>query len=133
MKKSKVIKKEVIIKAAPHDVYEAFMDSKTHSKFTESKAKISREVGGDFSVFEGTINGKNLELVPDKKIVQTWRSEDENWSKGFYSTITIIFEAVEEGTLIKFTHVDVPESAYDSVKDGWTTYYWKPLKKLLEK
>ena len=133
MKKSSVIEQEVRIKSTPHEVYEAFMDSKKHSKFTEGKAKISREVGGKFSVFEGTINGKNVELIPDQKIVQTWRSEGENWPKGYYSTITLILEPTDEGTLIKFTHVDIPEGAVESVEEGWTTYYWNPLKELLEK
>ncbi len=132
MKMSNSIKQEVRIKCTPHEIYEAFMDSKIHSKFTEGKANISREVGGNFSVFEGAINGKNVELIQDKKIVQTWRSEGENWPKGYYSTITLILEPTEEGTLIKFTHVDIPEGAVESVEEGWTTYYWDPLKELLE-
>ena len=109
------------------------MDSKKHSKLTESKAKISREIGGSFSIFEGAINGKNEELIQDKKIVQTWRSDGENWQKGYYSTITLILEPVDQGTLIKFTHVDIPEASYESVKDGWDVYYWEPLKEMLEK
>ena len=132
MKKTKIIEQEIVIKTTPHEIYEAFMDSKIHSKFTEGKAKISREIGGSFSVFEGDINGKNVELIPDKKIVQTWRNEDENWPKGYYSTIVLILEPVDSGTLIKFTHVDIPEGAYESVKEGWDSYYWEPLKELLE-
>jgi len=133
MKMSNSIEQEVRIKCTPHEIYEAFMDSKIHSKFTEGKVNISREVGGNFSVFEGAINGKNVELIQDKKIVQTWRSEGENWPKGYYSTITLIFEPTDEGTLIRFTHIDIPEEAVESVKEGWTTYYWDPLKELLEK
>jgi len=132
MKKTKIIEQEILINTTPHEIYEAFMDSKIHSKFTESKAKISREIGGKVSVFEGSLNGKNVELNPDKKIVQTWRSEGENWPKGYYSTITLILEPVDTGTMIKFTQVDVPEGAYESVKEGWDTYYWEPLKELLE-
>ncbi len=132
MKKTKIIEQEILIKTTPHDIYEALMDSKIHSKFTESKAKISREIGGKVSAFEGGLNGKNIELVPDKKIVQTWRSEGENWPKGYFSIITLIFEPVDKGTLIKFTHIDVPEGAYESVKEGWDIYYWEPLKELLE-
>ena len=133
MKNSGIIEEEVRIKCTPHEIYEAFMDSKIHSKFTESKAKINRDIGGKFTVFEGDINGKNVELIQDKKIVQTWRSAGENWPKGYYSTITLIFEPIDEGTLIKFTHVDVPEESVESVKEGWNIYYWDPLKKLLEK
>lgn len=132
MKKTKIIEQEILINTTPHEIYEAFMDSKIHSKFTESKAKISREIGGKVSAFEGGLSGKNVELIPDKKIVQTWRSEGENWPKGYYSTITLILEPVDKGTMIKFTHVDVPEGAYESVKEGWDTYYWESLKELLE-
>ena len=133
MIKEKNLDQEIIIKTSPHELYEAFMDSKKHSKFTESKAKVSREVGGNFSIFEGDINGKNVELIQDKKIIQTWRSEGENWPKGYYSTITLIFEPVDDGTLIKFTHTDIPEGAYESVKEGWDNYYWEPLKEMFEK
>lgn len=60
MKISRVIEQEVIINTTLHEIYEAFMDSKIHSKFTESKAKITREIGGNFSVFEGDIKVKML-------------------------------------------------------------------------
>ena len=133
MKKTGVIEQEITIKCTPHEIYEAFMNSKIHSKFTEGKAKISRDIGGNFSVFEGSINGKNIELIQDQKIIQSWRGDGENWPKGYYSTITIILELIDEGTLIKFTHVDIPEGAIESVKEGWNTYYWEPLKELLEK
>ncbi len=133
MNKKKSIEQEIRIKSTPHEVYEMFMDSKKHSKLTEGNAKISREVGGSFSIFEGALSGKNVELIQDKKIVQTWRGDGENWPKGYYSTITLIFESNDKGTLIKFTHVDIPEASYESVKEGWDTYYWKPLKEMLEK
>ncbi len=126
----KTIEQEILIKSTPHELYEVFMDSKKHSKLTESKAKVSREVGGSFSVYEGALSGKNVELIQDKKIVQTWRGNGENWSKGYYSTITLILEPVESGTLIKFTHIDIPEGAYESVKEGWIAYYWDPLKEM---
>ena len=133
MIKKKSFEQEIIIKSQPHEIYEVLMDSKKHSKLTEGKAKISREIGGSFSVFEGSLSGKNVELIQDKKIVQTWRSNGENWPNGYYSTITLILEPIDQGTLIKFNHVDIPEASYESVKEGWDTYYWEPLKELLEK
>ncbi|MFX0106585.1 MAG: SRPBCC domain-containing protein [Candidatus Hodarchaeota archaeon] len=131
--KTETIEQSIKIKASPHEIYEAFMDSKKHSKFTESKAKISREIGGKFSIFEGDLEGKNLELIPDKKIVQSWRSNEEGWPKTHYSTITIELESVENGTLLIFKHTEVPLSSYKSVKEGWNEYYWEPLKNMFEK
>lgn len=130
---TKTIEQEIVIKATPHEVYEAFMDSKKHSKLTDGKAKVSREIGGKFSIFEGSINGTNVELEQDKKIVQKWRSEEEEWPAKHYSIVSLIFEPIKEGTLVKFTHAKIPSVVYDSVRDGWNTYYWEPLKALLEK
>ena len=131
--KKKNIEQDIIIKSPPNEIYEAFMDAKKHSKFTESKAKVSREIGGSFSIFEGSLSGKNVELIQNKKIVQTWRGDGDNWPKGYYSTITLVLEPVDDGTLIKFSQTDIPEGAYESVKEGWNTYYWEPLKEMLEK
>jgi len=133
MIKKKSFEQEIKIRGTPHEIYEVFMDAKKHSKLTEGKAKVSREIGGSFSIFEGALSGKNVELIQDKKIVQTWRGDGENWPKGYYSTITLIFKPDDKGTLIKFTHVDIPEASYESVKEGWETYYWEPLKEMLEK
>ncbi len=81
--KTSTIRQSVTFKASLHEVYEALMDSKKHSKFTGSNAKISRKIGGRFSVWDGDLEGTNLELAPDRKIVQSWRASD--WPEGHYS------------------------------------------------
>ena len=71
---SRPIHQTVTFKASPHDVYEALMDSKKHAAFTGGKASISRLVGGAIMAYDDYIAGKNVELVPDRKIVQDWRA-----------------------------------------------------------
>lgn len=131
MTQTKDIKQGLMIKASTHDIYEALMDSKKHSQFTGDTAKISREVGGTFSAFSDYATGKNLELIPDEKIVQTWRASD--WPKDVYSTLTILLKPVAEGTKLMFSQKGVPVDQVADVSDGWKTYYWEPLKKMLEK
>jgi activator of HSP90 ATPase len=128
---TKTIRQTVTLKASPHDVYEVLMDSKKHAKYTGGKASISREVGGKFSAFDGYAEGVNLELVPDKKIVQTWRAED--WPEGHYSKVTFSLGKVEGGTRLTFTQSGVPEEQYDDVSQGWQDYYWEPIKEMLGK
>jgi activator of HSP90 ATPase len=128
---TKTIRQSVTIKASPHDVYEALMDSKQHAEFTGGRAAISRKVGGKFTAFDGYARGVNLELVPDKKIVQTWRAED--WPEGHYSKATFTFTKVEGGTKLTFTQTGVPEDQYASISQGWRDYYWAPMKEMLEK
>jgi activator of HSP90 ATPase len=127
----KKIKQTVTFEASPHDIYEMLMDSKKHSSFTGSTAKISRDAGGKFSVWGGDISGENIELLKDKKIVQRWRSKD--WPNGHFSKAT--FELKEEGkkTKLTFTQTDVPDEKYESVKQGWIDFYWNNMKASLKK
>ena len=127
----KTIKQSIEIKVSPHDVYEALMDSEKHSKFTGDEAVISRKVGGKFTVFGGYAEGKNIELIQDKRIVQTWHAND--WPEDHYSKITITLTPSKTGTILNFTQTGVPEKFYDDISQGWDDFYWKPMKKMLER
>ncbi|HEY5270710.1 MAG TPA: SRPBCC family protein [Anaerolineales bacterium] len=128
---SKIIKQTVTFKATPHEVYDVLMDSKKHAAFTGGKARISRAVGGSMMAYDNYITGKNVELVPDKKIVQDWRAVD--WPEGYFSRVTFEFTAVSEGTRLDFTHADVPEGTEEEFTQGWIDNYWEPMKRTLEK
>lgn len=126
----KTIRQSVTLRAGPKAVYDAFMDSRQHSKFTGSKAVMSRKVGGKFTAYDGYASGKNLELVPGKKIVQTWRASD--WPKGMSSTLTIRLQKTKAVTRLTFTQTGVPDRQVGTIKRGWIEFYWKPLKEMLE-
>ena len=127
----KIIKQTIIFKASPHDVFEALMDSKKHSQFTGDKAVISRKVGGKFSAYGDYITGKNLEIVKDKKIVQSWHASD--WPEKHDSKVIFELEKYGDKTKLRFIHENVPEEQYDEVLKGWIEFYWEPMKELLEK
>lgn len=129
--KIKTIRQSVTIKATPHEVYEALMDSRKHSKFTGAKASISRKIGGKFKAYGDYISGVNLDLVPDKKFVQSWRGSD--WAKGHYSKVTFSLKKVKNGTRLTFRQSGLPEKYYKDINQGWRDHYWKPMKELLEK
>jgi len=129
--RTKTIRQSVTFKASPHDVYEAIMDSKRHSEFTGAKVSISRKIGGKFSVYGGDIEGVNLELVPDQKIVQSWRYGD--WPMGHYSKATFSLKKTPTGTRLTFTQTEVPGQFYNDISQGWRDYYWGPMKEMLEK
>jgi activator of HSP90 ATPase len=128
---SKTIRQTATFKASPHAVYEILMDPKKHAELTGGEAKISRKAGGKFTLYGGDIEGTNLELVPDQKIVQSWRYSD--WPEGHYSTATFSLEEVDQGTRLTFTQTDVPDDKYADIKQGWKDFYWTPMKGLLEK
>ncbi len=127
----RTIRQTVTIDAAPKEIYQALMDSRKHSAFTGEKASISRRVGGKFTAYGDYIEGKNLELVPNKKIVQAWRGSD--WPEGHYSRTTIALKAVKGATRLMFTQSGVPDEQYKSISQGWKDFYWKPLAKYFGK
>lgn len=128
---SKNINQTVTFKTTPHEVYEALMDSKKHTAFTGGKASISRTVGGSMTAYANYITGKNVELVPDKKIVQDWRAVD--WPEGYFSRVTFELTPVPEGTRLDFTHTGIPEGEEASFEQGWIDNSWEPMKAFLEK
>lgn len=120
---------EVEIKASPQRIYDALLDSKQFAAFTGASAEISREAGGAFSMFGGLIVGRNIELVPNQRIVQAWRPA--NWDPGVYSVVK--FELKEQGfqTKVVLDHTGFPEGSFRHLDSGWYLRYWEPLKKFL--
>ena len=127
----KTIRQTVNFIASRHEVYELLMDAKKHAELTGSDVKLSRKAGDKFSIYGGEIEGVNLELVPDAKIVQSWRYSD--WPKGHYSRAAFSLKDVEGGTRLTFIQEHVPDEHYEDIKQGWRDNYWNPMKKMLKK
>jgi activator of HSP90 ATPase len=126
---TKTIHQEVVFNASPLRIYEALTDSKQFGEVTEAPTEISSEAGGLFSCFGGMIFGRNIELVPGKRIVQAWRVA--NWEEGIYSIAKFELKEQDSKTLLIFDHIGFPESDVEHLATGWGTNYWNPLEKYL--
>ena len=125
------IQQSVEFAASPETLYELYMDSKQHAEATGAPAKVSRKVRGRFTAFRGQLEGKNLLLIPNKMIVQTWRST--GWKNSDPDSILVIrFSKTKAGTRVDLVHVNVPEHDHQGVTDGWRHYYWEPWQVYLE-
>lgn len=115
-------------KATPQHIYEALLDSRQFTTFSGGRtATIDPAVGGTFSLFAGHIIGRNLELVPNHRIVQAWRVVP--WPDGIYSIAR--FELTEHGTgsRIIFDHTGFPPELAEHLASGWKENYWTALRK----
>jgi uncharacterized protein YndB with AHSA1/START domain len=128
----KTLQRKISIRASPHEVYEALMDTKKFITFTGDHAHINRGIGGILTAFNGYVKGKNMELIPDEKIVQEWRADEEGWPKDHFSIITIVLIPAEEGTQLDFIQDKLPQQCAEVITKGWEDSYWEPLKKYLE-
>ena len=120
---------EADFKASPQRVYDVFLDSKQFAACTGMPADIDPKAGGAFSMFGGLIVGRNVELVPNERIVQAWRPT--HWDPGVYSIARFEFKPQDSGTLIVLDHTGFPEGEYDHLDWGWHNHYWDNLKKYL--
>ncbi len=93
-------------------------------------AKIDSTVGGTFSVFDGHIIGRFLELVPNQRIVQAWRVVD--WDAGEYSIARYELIAEGSGTKLVFDHIGFPEGLKEHLAKGWQEHYWDALTKYFQ-
>ncbi len=128
----KTLQQTITIQASPHEVYEALMDTKKFITFTGDHAHINRGVGGNFTAFNGYVKGKNMELIPDQKIVQEWKADEEGWPQNHFSIITITLTPAGEGTRLDFIQDKLPQQCAEAITKGWEEYYWQPLKQYLE-
>ncbi len=128
--KTKNIRQKILLKAQPYEIYSALMDSEKHSAFTGDVAVISKKEGGKFTAYGDYIEGINIKLIKNKKIIQKWRASD--WPEGHYSTITFELKEKNGNTKVIFTQTGIPENS-DVSEKAWTQYYWNPLKEFLKK
>lgn len=120
---------EISFSATPQRLYAALTDAKQFAAFTGMTAEIDPKEGGAFSMFNGMIVGRNIEMVPDHQIVQAWRPT--HWDAGVYSIVKFELKPQGAETVIVLDHTGFPEGEFDHLNPGWKWRYWDPLKKFL--
>jgi len=120
----------VDLPASPARLYRMYLDPKQHAAFTGAPVKIAAKAGAKFEAFGGALTGTVLQVVPNRLIVQSWRSTHFG-RRDLDSTLVLAFSPVKGGGRIEITHVNVAEIDFAGVSEGWSTYYWVPWRKYL--
>ncbi len=138
---AEAIHQEVSFSATPKRIYDALIQAEQFQKVallsaareqvdvTSKPAEISREPGGTFVIFGGYILGRQIELVPNRRIVQAWH--EKAWAPGVYSIARFELHEAGSGTQLIFDHTGFPAGAGDHLAIGWKINYWGPLAKAL--
>jgi len=127
--------------AAPTRVYAALLDPRQFDRIVEfsgvmqamhlksAGSRISPRAGGSFALFGGYITGRQLELLPNQRIVQAWRAAD--WPAGVYSVARFELHAHDAGCRMVFDQRGFPDEEAKSLAEGWQSHYWEPIRQLL--
>lgn len=123
----KDFKKYYIITAPPSDVYLALTNPATLQLWTGEPAEMNEEPGTEFSLWEGSIVGRNLEFEKGKKIVQEWYFDQEATS-----VVTIKLHEHKDGTSLELRHTNIPDDEYEDIVEGWNDSYMRSLMEFYE-
>jgi activator of HSP90 ATPase len=119
----KDFKKYYHLPATPEEVYIALTNPLTIELWTGEPATMSIEPGSEFSMWESSIVGKNLEFEENKKIVQQWYFDGQPEA----SIVTIKLHADKGATSVELRHTNIPDAEYDGFADGWDNSYFGSL------
>ncbi len=116
----KNFKKYYVIPAEPIEVYRALTLPATLQLWTGAVAEMSTAPGSEFSLWEGSIAGKNIAFEEGKKIVQQWYFDTQEEA----SIVTIKLHNHKAGTSAELLHTNIPDEAYDEMLQGWDENYF---------
>lgn len=115
-----------IFTTTPEEIYNAWLDSTKHSNMTGGQAECSITIGDQFTAWDGYISGKNIHLILNEEIIQTWRTSEFD-SKDEDSKLVIKLKEVKEGTELTLLHSNIPKGQ-TQYKEGWEEHYFTPMK-----
>lgn len=123
----KTIVQTVTFPATPAELFELYLDSRKHSESTGGQAEMGRAEGDPFTAWDGYIEGRNLRIVRDSLIVQSWRASEFRASDPD-SILVLRFEKAGKGAKVTMVHTNVPDARARELTTGWHDFYWKPWK-----
>jgi len=125
---STTVVREIAIAARPETVWELLVDPEQAVKWMGMTASFDLRPGGLYQVevIPGhTARGEFVEIDPPHRLVHTFGWEPESGSIVASGSTTIEYELVPDGdgTLLRFTHRDLPNvDAVASHAHGWDHY-----------
>jgi activator of HSP90 ATPase len=124
----KSFKKYYTLSAPPEEVYLALTNPLTIQLWTGEEAIMSTEPGTEFSLWNGSITGTNLEFELNKKIVQLWHFGEQAEP----SIVTIKLHPDSGGTSVELRHSNIPDGDYEDIVEGWNEAYFGALDEFYE-
>lgn len=120
-------KQYYIISAQPEEIYLALTNPATLQLWTGEPAEMSTKPGSEFSLWEESIVGKNIDFETNKKIIQEWYFGDQEPP----SIVTIKLHPHKQGTSVELLHTNIPDGDFNEIVDGWNNNYFASLKEFI--
>ena len=116
-------KKYYIVNAGPELVYKALTREATIELWSGLKATMQEIPDTEFSLFDQSIEGRNISFVENSTIVQEWYFGDLPEP----SIVTIKLHAHKKGTSVEVNHTNIPDADFENMEYGWDEIYMGSL------
>lgn len=123
------IEQSYIIPASPDEVWRALTEPELIAEWSGGDAEFEPTVGVVYSLWDGSIGGEILEVVPRKKLVQSWKPDDWTIEN---SVVTFTLSPVSEGTRVDLLHENVEDFDFEGTTEGWGLYYLGAIQRMFE-
>ena len=126
------IHQEVSFPSAPEAVFALLTDQVLFAAATGRPASMGTGEGASFTLFDGRIEGRHIELVPGRRVVQAWRGAD--WPPGVYSVVRFTLAPEGAGTRLILDQEGYPDGAsplypswHEHLATNWPVFYFQPF------
>lgn len=119
---------KLVIAADPEEVFAALTNPFQIEIWSGYPADMKAEAGYVFSLWEGDITGVNLEVVPNRRLVQEWFFGEQEEQ----SLVEIKLKKENGKTVLDLKHTHIPAEVYEEITGGWREYYLGSMKEMLE-
>lgn len=117
-KRMKTFKKTFIINTEITDVYSALTNPVTIELWSGHPAVMEPRPDSLFSLWDGDITGRIIEVEENRKIMQEWFFGDREEM----SVVTIYLMRDFGSTQVTVEHTNIPDDDYANISVGWCEY-----------
>jgi activator of HSP90 ATPase len=122
---------ETVFSTESEKIFELLTNGAKFGDVTGMSGKGGGTQGAFFSLFGDFVTGRQIELIPNERIVQAWRMMD--WEPGVYSLVQFSFIPEGDNTKLVIDHYGYPERHADHIATNWEPFYLTPFAKHFER
>lgn len=97
--------------------------------WSDADAEFEPRQGAEYALWDGSIVGQVVAVVPRKKLAMTW--QPDNWERDD-SIVTFTLTPVGKQTRVDLLHENVEAFDYEGTREGWDAYYLGAIKRMLD-
>jgi activator of HSP90 ATPase len=121
------IHQEATFPVPPERIYELLTDGAKLSMLVNRRGRGGAAEGAWFSLFGDLLEGRQIELVRDERVVQAWRLAE--WEPGAYAIVRFTLTPQEDGSTRVTVDLDAYPARFQDVLPNscWHKLYLEPM------